>query len=114
MTLTGRIACLLALMGLFLQFSAQASELAGFDFFHNITAKACSQCPGESSDSTAPVESATHDHCGAICHLGFNAMPEGEVSFHVRAQAPVSTLAVTQEKSQEGFPVGLFIPPRLS
>jgi hypothetical protein len=105
MKLLGRLACLVAILGLFFQF-VEASPLVAD------APVAAAEC-GDAHDSHCPME-PLHDHCGSFCSHFFTAVPYSAVGFHVSRPVTASFQTVGQESAPEGFPAGLFIPPRLS
>ncbi|MFZ4683135.1 MAG: hypothetical protein ACOYMS_11575, partial [Terrimicrobiaceae bacterium] len=106
MKLPGRLACLVAILGLFCQF-VEASAVLSHD---QVVA---AECRGDAHDSHCPME-PLHDHCGSFCGHFFTAVPDSSEGFYVSRPDTASFQTVSQESAPEGFPAGLFIPPRLS
>jgi len=106
MKFIGRLACLVAILGLFSQLVEARPVLANDP---TVAAK----CGGDSPDSHCPME-PLHDHCVSYCGHVFNIIPGFAEAFQVRVSGAMTWLMVRQESAPEGFPAGLFIPPRLS
>ena len=105
----GRLACLVAILGLFFQFVEAGPALAMGDSDHAVAAAGAGDCDG----SHCPKE-PLHDHCCSFCGHFFTAVPDSPEGFRVSRPVTASFQAVGQESAPEGFPAGLFIPPRLS
>lgn len=106
MKLLGCLACLATILGLFFQ-SVEASAVFAKD------AAVAAECGGDSHDSQCPME-PLHDHCGSFCGHFFTAVPDSSEGFHISRPVTAFFQALGQESAPEGFPAGLFIPPRLS
>jgi len=107
----GHLACLAAVAGLLFQAVGISQVLADEDLHH--AEVAAGECGTSSHDSHCPAGPA-HDHCSALCSHFFTALPHSFVTFEMRVPRTISVLAIRQESAPEGFPPGLFIPPRVS
>jgi len=113
MKLIGRLACLAAILGLFCQFLEVSPVFVVDDSDHAEVASGAGDCGGDSHESHCPKE-PLHDHCGSFCGHFFTAVPDSSERFSIHRSSITSLQAVIQEAAVEGFPAGLFIPPRLS
>ncbi len=109
----GRLACLLAVFGLLSQLLASPLAALLPERDHSAVASNCGDCSGESNDSHCPAE-PLHDHCGSICSHFFTAIFQSADAFRARDPRALSLLAFRVETAPEGFPTGLFIPPKAS
>lgn len=93
-------------------------------FFHGIgldhllddgphAAVTAGECDGHSQEAPCPSGGA-HDHCGVFCGHFFNAIPAWSGTVFLKTPDVLSLLPVRQESAPDGFPPGLFIPPRAS
>ncbi|HRJ71991.1 MAG TPA: hypothetical protein PLS03_07185 [Terrimicrobiaceae bacterium] len=109
----GRMACLLAVLGLLSQLLASSIAAVQPVGEHSAATSRCGDCPGEPSDSHCPAD-PLHDHCGSLCVHFFTAISQGADAFQVRNSRAREFLSSRAETVPEGFPTGLFIPPRAS
>lgn len=103
----------MAVFGLVCQLFASQASARLPDSDHCVVTSTCGDCPSEAEDSHCPAE-PLHDHCGSVCSHFFTAIFYSAEAFCVRNPQELSLLVSQAELVPEGFPTGLFIPPKAS
>ncbi len=112
MTLLGRLLCFLAIFGLLSQlaFTHFVPEKGESD---HATASACGESHEKAPDSNHCPEGPLGECCNVCVHFFDVTTPAGGV-LPALSLKPVSFFASDRGALLEGFPSGLFIPPRVS
>lgn len=111
MTLLGRLCCFLAIFGLLSQLAFAHLVCETSDSDHAETA--CETSGEKTADSDHCPMGPVGDCCSICVHLFDVATPASGL-LPALALKPVSFFASDRGTLLEGFPSGLFIPPRVS